>query len=186
MDTLNRSAIVVKPKQRFLDWLHAADPTIRGITLSDVTGEPTIYLIPECDTNEDVVDALREVCEEIFEEQLDGWYRVPSSWPQDRSYEEFCLWFDYQHHSMLIDLGEEPLTRGSGNSIPIRAWCTFILTIYFWRTTGHARGDDVQSSSHPCFSLIAQRRHRIEARRAECRNIRGDQPSDSDYQTHKK
>lgn len=27
MDTLNRSAIVVKPKQRFLDWLHAADPT---------------------------------------------------------------------------------------------------------------------------------------------------------------
>jgi hypothetical protein len=27
MDTLNRLAIVVKPKQLFLDWLHAADPT---------------------------------------------------------------------------------------------------------------------------------------------------------------
>jgi len=35
MDTLNRSAIVVKPKQPFLDWLHAADPTSHGITLLD-------------------------------------------------------------------------------------------------------------------------------------------------------
>jgi len=26
METLNRSAIEVKPKQRFLDWLHAIDP----------------------------------------------------------------------------------------------------------------------------------------------------------------
>jgi hypothetical protein len=27
MVTLNRSAIVVKPKQPFLDWLYRADPT---------------------------------------------------------------------------------------------------------------------------------------------------------------
>jgi hypothetical protein len=27
MDTLNRSAIVVRPKQPFLDWLHAVDPS---------------------------------------------------------------------------------------------------------------------------------------------------------------
>jgi len=111
VDTLNRSAIVVKPKQRFLDWLHAADPTSHGITLSDVAEEPTIYLIPACDTNEDLVDVLRELCEDIFEEQLDGWYRVPSSWPQDRSYAVFCQWFEYQYHSMLFDLCDEPLIR---------------------------------------------------------------------------
>jgi hypothetical protein len=33
MVTLNRSAIVVKPKQPFLDWLHAADPTSLELTL---------------------------------------------------------------------------------------------------------------------------------------------------------
>ncbi len=43
MDTLNRSAIVVKPKQPFLDWLHTADPTSHGITLQDVSREPRIY-----------------------------------------------------------------------------------------------------------------------------------------------
>jgi hypothetical protein len=30
MLSLNRSAIVVIPKQPFLDWLHAADPTTPG------------------------------------------------------------------------------------------------------------------------------------------------------------
>ena len=44
---LNRSAIVVKPRQPFLDWLHAADPTSRDITLLEAAADPTIYLIPE-------------------------------------------------------------------------------------------------------------------------------------------
>ena len=111
MDTLNRSAIVVKPKQPFLDWLHAADPTSRKLTLLDVTLEPTIYLIPECDTDADVAKVLHEFCEEIFAEQLAGWYKDPTTWPQDRSYDVFRQWFDYQHHSMLVDLCYEPLIR---------------------------------------------------------------------------
>ena len=49
---LNRSAVVVKPKQPFLDWLHRADPTSGEITLDEVGQEPTIYLIPECDTKD--------------------------------------------------------------------------------------------------------------------------------------
>jgi len=43
---LNRSAIVVKPKQPFLDWLHKADPTSDDLTLEDVSNDPAIYLIP--------------------------------------------------------------------------------------------------------------------------------------------
>ena len=38
MSTLNRSAIVVTPKQPFLDWLHAADPTSLGLTLLTLRG----------------------------------------------------------------------------------------------------------------------------------------------------
>ena len=108
MDTLNRSAIVVRPKQPFLDWLHAADPTSGEISLANLIQEPTIYLIPECDTDEEVADVLRELCEEIFEEQLADWYTDTSTWPSDRSFEVFCQWFDYQHHSMLVDLCDEP------------------------------------------------------------------------------
>src|ERR1035438_5602040 len=72
---LNRSAIVVKPRQPFLDWLHTADPTSHRLTLGDLTLEPTIYLIPECDTEEDVREVLREVCEEIFVAPI-GWNSI--------------------------------------------------------------------------------------------------------------
>lgn len=109
MNTVNRSAIVLKPKQPFLDWLRAADPTSREVTMLDLVREPTIYLIPECDTEKEVAEVLRELCEDIFEEQLAGWYTDTATWPRDRSYEVFCSWFDYQHHSMLVDLCDEPL-----------------------------------------------------------------------------
>ena len=106
---LNRSAIVVKPKQPFLDWLHTADPTSHRLTLRDLSLEPTIYLIPECDTGEDVREVLEELCEEIFVAQLAGWFRDEQTWPQDLGFDTFCRWFDFQHHSMLVDLCDEPL-----------------------------------------------------------------------------
>ena len=106
---LNRSAIVVKPRQPFLDWLHTADPTSHRLTLGDLTREPTIYLIPECDTEEDLREVLEELCEEIFVAQLAGWFRNEETWPQDLGFDVFCRWFDFQRHSMLVDLSDEPL-----------------------------------------------------------------------------
>ena len=109
MATLNRSAVVVKPKEPFLDWLHMADPTSRDLSLSELTREPTIYLLPECDTPAELEDALRERCEEIFIEQLSGWFNGEKTWPRDLGFETFCHWFDLEHHSMLVDLCDHPL-----------------------------------------------------------------------------
>ena len=109
--TLNRSAIVVKPKQPFLDWLHGADSTSSDLTLGELALDPAIYLIPECDTPEEVADVLHELCEEIFVAQLAGWFDDTTTWPPDRGFDVFCRWFDYQHHSMLIDLCDEPPMR---------------------------------------------------------------------------
>ena len=111
MATLNRSAVVVKPKQAFLDWLRAADPTSHDLTLRDLAEEPTIYLIPECDTEAEIDQVLRTLCEEIFTEQLASWFNEEPAWPHDRRFEIFCDWFDVQYHSMLIDLCDNPLDR---------------------------------------------------------------------------
>ena len=78
MKTINRSALVVKPAQLFLDWLHRVDPTSTHLTLDDVRLEPTIYLLPEWDTDSEGLQLLAEVSNEIFEEQLNGWHRVAS------------------------------------------------------------------------------------------------------------
>ena len=113
MVTVNRSAIIVEPREPFLNWLHAADPTSRKLTLRERTGEPTIYLVRECDPGDELEQALRELCEEIFTEQLAGWYTDTETWPEDRSFDAFCRWFDFRHHSMLVDLCDEPLTQES-------------------------------------------------------------------------
>jgi hypothetical protein len=44
------------------------------------------------------------VCGHIFEEQLDGWYRVPSMWPKRHDLDTFDQWFEWSFHSMLADL----------------------------------------------------------------------------------
>jgi hypothetical protein len=59
--------------------LHEVDPTSFELTLSNLIREPTIYLNPECDTDEDVAEVLWELCEGIFEEQLAGWYTDTSN-----------------------------------------------------------------------------------------------------------
>jgi uncharacterized membrane-anchored protein len=47
--------------------------------LLDLVREPTIYLIPESDTDDDLAEVLRELCEEVFEEQVAGRYADTST-----------------------------------------------------------------------------------------------------------
>jgi hypothetical protein len=108
---INRTAIVVRPGQRFLDWLHWADPTSADLSLSDLQKDTTVYLIREGDTDDEVRENLSKVCGRIFEEQLDGWYRVPSSWPEQRDLETFERWFEWESHSIVEDLCSAPIRR---------------------------------------------------------------------------
>jgi hypothetical protein len=106
--TLNRSAVIVTPKQPFLDWLHDADPTSLELKLEDVS-EPTIYLLPDCEDDQDLIAHVKNYCDTIFEDQLDAWYQEQSSWPVDRDFETFCIWFEYRAHTLLFDLCDDPL-----------------------------------------------------------------------------
>ena len=86
-----------------------SNPTSAHLTLDDLRLQPTIYLLPECEGKHAAVEYLREVCTEIFEEPLDGWYRAPSAWPAERDLNALLLWFDWTFHSMIIDLGEDSI-----------------------------------------------------------------------------
>ena len=52
LDVINRSAVIVMPAEPFLKWLHRADSTSAELTLADLRREPTIYLLPPYDTEE--------------------------------------------------------------------------------------------------------------------------------------
>jgi hypothetical protein len=109
VDTIKRSALIVKPAQPFLDWLHQVDPTSVHLTLADLQREPTIYLVPECDSQDQAIEYLGESVRDIFEEQLDGWYRVPGVWPTKRDLPTFQRWFEFSFHSMIVDLCDDVL-----------------------------------------------------------------------------
>jgi hypothetical protein len=51
------------------------------------------------------------MCVQIFEEQPDGWYRVPSSWPSRRDLDAFDRWLKWSFHSVVVDLSDDPLLR---------------------------------------------------------------------------
>ena len=106
---INRSALIAIAKQPFIDWLHMVDPSSRDIDLSAVNHEPSVYLVPVFDSDEDFMDWLEEHCHSIFEEQLGGWWTDQRSWPPNRGIEVFQEWFECQRHSMVWDLDNEPL-----------------------------------------------------------------------------
>jgi hypothetical protein len=58
-----------------------------------------------------VREYLEEACGEIFEEQLNDWYRVPSSWPSRRDLDAFDRWFEWSFHSVAVDLCDDPLLK---------------------------------------------------------------------------
>lgn len=109
MPTINRAAIVIRPKQPFLDWLHYVDPRAMSLTLERLRSDTPVYLAPEFDTNEEVLAWLEGEYENIFEDQLAGWYNRPPEWPQERTFAMFQQWFEISIHSELIDLSIEPL-----------------------------------------------------------------------------
>jgi hypothetical protein len=81
------------------------------LRLEDLRREPTIYLLPECENKEEVRESLEEMCSEIFEEQLNGLYRVPASWPSRRDLNTFDRWFEWSFHSVVVDLCDDPLLQ---------------------------------------------------------------------------
>jgi len=76
------------------------------LTLDDLRLLPTIYLLPECESKDAAVEYQRELCTEIFEGPLDGWYRAPSAWLPERDLNALLLWLEWTFPSMIIDLGE--------------------------------------------------------------------------------
>ena len=109
MKAINQCALVVKPAQPFLDWLHRVDPTSTQLTLDHLRLEPTIYLLPEWDTEEEALQLLAAVSNEIFEEQLNGCCRLSAVWPATRDLKTFLLWFACSFHSMVVDVCSERL-----------------------------------------------------------------------------
>lgn len=98
---LNRSALIVRPKQPFIDWALQLDDS--GL-VPNPDGERTIYLLPEYDDDFDALTVLSEAYDIIFEAELEGWHTHEPDWPRNRTFAMFRNWFDFEFHSIVEDL----------------------------------------------------------------------------------
>lgn len=113
MDILNRLAVVIRPAQPFIDWVHRVDEELGNSSLSEeaIRNHSNVYLIPEFYTSDESEAYLRKRAGRFFEEELAGWYMEPDLWPEERGWETFSQWLKWEIHEMVFDLDDGPLER---------------------------------------------------------------------------
>jgi len=109
MSEINRSLIIVKPKQPFLDWARPLDVESQDLTLESMCKDSTAYLIPEIWHDPDEEDFLTTYYDLLFEEQLEEWSLDETAWPQQRDLKMFLEWFEVEFHSLVFDLCDEAI-----------------------------------------------------------------------------
>ncbi len=109
---INRSALIVKVKKPFLDWLiytskeydPPEDELDPNLLKTEGFDSKFVYLIPIYDDMDSYEKFLKENYKEIFEHELSGWYTDPKMWPKNRSWKVFQEWFEYEIQSMVFDM----------------------------------------------------------------------------------
>jgi len=110
---INRSAVIVRPKKPFLDWVRAVDyDDAPEVTLDQM--DATLYLVPDYEDPTNAEEVLGRVYGEIFCRELEGWYTDVDVWPMDRSLKVFKQWFDVQHYEVVEDVGRGPIENDEG------------------------------------------------------------------------
>jgi len=84
------------------DSLTARDRVSLPHTLAEVNQEHTVHLI-EVEDEHELAEWLARHHEELFEEELTGWYTDPALWPRDRSFKMLKEWCSFELHTVVVD-----------------------------------------------------------------------------------
>ncbi len=109
MRAVNRSVLIVRPREPYLAWVHSLDEEGKKFTLDDLRRDCTAFLIPEIEEPADEEVFLERSCDALFEHLLAGWVNDPPVWPKNRELQVFRAWFDLEFSSLTLDLVEWPI-----------------------------------------------------------------------------
>jgi len=106
-DTINRNAIVIKPKKPLFDWINLLYSELHFTEKK----ECNVYLIQEMYSNEAIEKWLKRNFYRIFQNELNEYHTRVNDWPQKRTYRVFKEWFDYEVYTMVLDIEETEITK---------------------------------------------------------------------------
>ena len=107
-ELLNRSAVIVKPLQPYLDWCKTDDEEgLAESVFKSLRNEPHVFLIPEYDDSSSRQAVLKRSWPFLFEAMLEGWVTDEEYWPESRTLDMFLEWFEIQMVAAVQDLASD-------------------------------------------------------------------------------
>ena len=108
METVNRAAFIVKPREPYLRWAASLDNEAARDAES-LRARASVYLVPEDPSFKEETPPLREYFDEIFTMELAAWSEDENCWPVNRDLGTLLQWFKVYRQSVVVDLGANEL-----------------------------------------------------------------------------
>lgn len=112
MDLAERSAVILKPSQLFLDWLNnalAKESSQLILTLPQLQANCRVFLVPEVNEPEAAMSFISEYYEQLFALELGSWFESAEYWPSPRDLDTFWKFFEVEVSEEVIDLLENSI-----------------------------------------------------------------------------
>ena len=151
MQLLNRSAIIVRAKTRYVEWANSVREDGPKFTIEEARTNPGVYLVfpsvedEEAASDKDLIDARAT---ELFEAELSRWTDDEEKWPDPRTAHAFRQWFDVELLDAVADIGEDepiaPMSEDEAVEVALTscAWCGEELTDDEVRLVPYEPGDE--------------------------------------------
>ena len=104
MNSINRSTVVIKLKQPFVDWLNSIPGESSDNKLENMPTEVTTFNVPVFSSPKELKAYIQKRYSLLFEFELYGWYTAEELWPKKRTWEMFQEWFSIEVNSEIFDL----------------------------------------------------------------------------------
>ena len=132
MQPLNRVAIIVRAKGRYVEWANAVRDDGPKFTIEEARTNPGVYLVfplVEDDDEPSDTDLIDALAAEIFESELARWSDDEGKWPDTRTAHVFRSWFDVEVIEAVADMDEDepigPMSEDEAVEAALEhcAWC---------------------------------------------------------------
>jgi hypothetical protein len=111
MEPLNRLALLVTPKRRFIDWVNGLPDAGPPLKEEELASLRSVFLLAVGNLGADLQDLIDTYWADVFEEELSCWTTDESQWPPNRTPTTFRNWFHLETVDSVTDADpDEPFT----------------------------------------------------------------------------
>lgn len=101
MIEIDRMALLLRPKQAFLDWVNRVHD--EGSTLAELQNDCTVLLVPLIEDENEFSQYLQGSYQSLFEQELVSWCTDSEEWPTTLDFDTFNRFFAIEVHPLVLD-----------------------------------------------------------------------------------